>query len=68
MGLIHNVCHIFETVSRLQAFFKAVVKVWALLFLALSKSHWNWWPNHKISFSNSLIEPKGLQPLANTVT
>lgn len=40
MGLIHNVCHIFETASRLQAFFKALVKVW-VLFLALPKSHGN---------------------------
>lgn len=66
MGLIHNVCHIFETAGRLRAFFKAVVKVW-VLFLALPESHGNGWPNHKISFSNSLIKPKGLQPLANGV-
>ena len=32
MGLIHNVCHTFETVRRLQAFFKAVVEVWVLFF------------------------------------
>lgn len=66
MGLIHNVCHIFEAVSRLQAYFKAGVKV-GVLFLALPKSRCDWWPNHKVSFSSKPIKPKGLQPLENTV-
>ena len=67
MGLVRNGCHIFETVSRLQPFSKAVVKVWVLLSSVLSESRWNWWPDDKISFRNSLIRPEGLQLLENTV-